>query len=78
MIYYQKVPQSFTNDDHHTLKQVGSISIAKGFCLFVCLMFIYFERELTHAQAGEGLRENPKQALQRQHKARCGARSHKP
>ena len=45
--------------------------------------FIYlFSRERERARAGEGQRErgrwNPKQALHHQHKARRGARTHRP
>ena len=40
--------------------------------------FIYFERERAGEAERRGGRENPKQALHHQHRARYGAQTHEP
>ena len=67
-------------EDHFLLRGLHSLSEMIRFYK----MFIYFERESarTWVQAGEEQRgregENPKQVPHCQHRARCGARTHKP
>ena len=56
---------------------VKTVHISKDFFF----KSIYFEREREH-MGGRGEREreteNPKQVLHRQHRACCGAQTHKP
>ena len=56
------------------------IIINNNMYMYLCLKFIYFERERKREWGEaerEGERENPKQAPNCQHGAQCGTRTHK-
>ena len=70
---FHEVPQLPSQGPSYGLPLSFSILVL-FFFFFLTFIYLFLHRE----RAGEGQREKPKQALHCQHRARRGARTHKP